>query len=328
MEFKNTTENNDNRVNIIDQSPQRVPQEMKLNNNNRKFELIVIFTSLIIFLAFLAILDKGKVAEKIFNKETVNLEGLKVKKFSSEAEFKEYLSKSTSSSNYFGSFSAQRNIGLPLSEGFGESVVPGGTLKTDMPAVPERVSETNVQVYGIDEPDIVKTDGVNIYFSNTFGRTYPLNVIDMGISQEEDGMFTHPLYNTKVIKAFPPEEIKTLSNISENGEMLLFDDVLVTLSGNKFSGYDIRDPGNPDRKWVQELEGNTQIEAARKFENKLYLIAQTYVYNTSPCPIPLIKNGMSITCTDIYYPPIGNSTDTTYTILIVNPDDGSIDNEE
>ncbi len=32
----------------------------------------------------------------------------------------------------------------------------------------ERVSETTVQVLGIDEPDIVKTDGKKIYFSQSF----------------------------------------------------------------------------------------------------------------------------------------------------------------
>src|SRR4030043_1992832 len=151
MEFKNTTENNDNRVNIIDQSPQRVPQEMKLNNNNRKFELIVIFTSLIIFLAFLAILDKGKVAEKIFNKETVNLEGLKVKKFSSEAEFKEYLSKSTSSLDYYslGGQTIQRGSEISTNDSAANSLMPGGNLSGLGDSSAERVSETNVQVYGI-----------------------------------------------------------------------------------------------------------------------------------------------------------------------------------
>ncbi|MBU4481525.1 beta-propeller domain-containing protein, partial [Patescibacteria group bacterium] len=47
---------------------------------------------------------------------------------------------------------------VPLSPAAKEGM--GGGL-----AAPERVSETTVQVPGVDEPDIVKTDGKEIYFS-------------------------------------------------------------------------------------------------------------------------------------------------------------------
>ena len=35
---------------------------------------------------------------------------------------------------------------------------------------PERVGETNVQVEGFDEPDVVKTDGANFYYSPVAGE--------------------------------------------------------------------------------------------------------------------------------------------------------------
>ena len=82
-----------------------------------------------------------------------------IKKFASEEEFKDYLAKGAAESEYSG-------------------FVMDGGLKTAMPSVslmegrgggeaPERVSETTVQVPGIDEPDIVKTDGKEIYFSRS-----------------------------------------------------------------------------------------------------------------------------------------------------------------
>ncbi|HDD72683.1 MAG TPA: hypothetical protein ENG00_01165, partial [Candidatus Aenigmarchaeota archaeon] len=40
---------------------------------------------------------------------------------------------------------------------------------------PERVSTTNVQVAGIDEPDIVKTDGKHIYISSE-AYYYPVEI--------------------------------------------------------------------------------------------------------------------------------------------------------
>ncbi|MBU1956599.1 beta-propeller domain-containing protein, partial [Patescibacteria group bacterium] len=42
-----------------------------------------------------------------------------------------------------------------------------------------RVSDTNVQVVGIDEPDIIKTDGTNLFFSSEI-RRYP-NAFEEGI---------------------------------------------------------------------------------------------------------------------------------------------------
>ena len=43
--------------------------------------------------------------------------------------------------------------------------------------IPERVGETTVQVKGIDEPDILKTDGKRIYFSSSYWprKTYVIN---------------------------------------------------------------------------------------------------------------------------------------------------------
>ena len=91
--------------------------------------------------------------------------------FTSNQEFMEYLENSESYSMYssiqtLGSLRTAMPmdgaVGIPatISQGMEGSVGMGESVSE-----PERVSETNVQVEGIDEPDIIKTDGNEIYFS-------------------------------------------------------------------------------------------------------------------------------------------------------------------
>jgi inhibitor of cysteine peptidase len=202
-----------------------------------------------------------------------------------------------------------------------------GSIGSSAPGIameaPERVSETNIQVGGIDEPDILKTDGINIYFSNNLSRPMPFR--EPNISIEEDYIAPEPANDTKVIKAFPPAEIQTLASINESGEMLLFGTTLVNFSGKRLTGYDVGNPSNPVKKWEKELDENTQIETARKFDNKLYLVSKRVLYgNKVVCPIPLIKDDISISCTDVYYPTIGGSSNMIFTVLVIDPQNGSV----
>ena len=100
-------------------------------------------------------------------------ESEKIEKFNSEQEFKDYLAKSQ--------ITQTGQIGFPMMMGGRAEFAPEATqldssAKLNVPlsagglggGIPQRVSETNVQVRGIDEPDIVKTDGKEIYFSQEF----------------------------------------------------------------------------------------------------------------------------------------------------------------
>lgn len=80
------------------------------------------------------------------------------------------------------------------------------------------VSNTNLQVLGVDEPELIKTDGANIYFYNT-----------------KD----HSVY---IAKAFPATELKVLKKIKlptsfSNPELFLSGKKLVILS-TKYNSYD------------------------------------------------------------------------------------------
>lgn len=251
-------------------------------------------------------------------------EKLQVKKFGTNEQFTNFLTKVGLRSSYYGGFAGESLETLNVSPGGQFGAIANTPLDSSMRVTPERVSETNVQVAGIDEPDIVKTDGENIYFSNSFGGVIPLTERSL----IEPGIYP-PSYNyrTKVIKAFPPDTAENLSEISESGEMLLFNDILVVFSGNKISGYNVSDPMKPVKKWSHELDENNYLMSSRSLEGKLYLVARTFVGSSSPCPLPVMKGSVSVPCTEIYYPNINAQSDSTYTVIIMDPYNGSVENK-
>jgi len=219
-------------------------------------------------------------------------------KFSSEEEFKEYLEESQLSQYGFGPFAA--TVGAPMMR---EAAIAGEAAVAE---IPERVSETTVQVKGIDEPDVVKTDGLRIYFSSD---------------------------ETRAIKSFPPEDLSILSEIDETGNLLLHYNMLIVLSPGYYYGsagyvygYDISQPSSPDQKFKIELNGS--VVGARLYNDKIYLITQDRIDYYRPCPIqPLNVNGrpIIIRCTDIYHPIRPIPTDVTYTAFILNPETGDVE---
>lgn len=188
------------------------------------------------------------------------------------------------------------------------------------------MSETNTQVKGIDEPDIIKTDGKNIYFSS--GSVGVMPVMERSIGK---GAAYLPPYSgkTRVISAFPAADIAVKSNIDKTGDLLLYKDTLTLFSGQQIFGYNIKDPGNPTQKWKIDLDQNTYLTASRLYQGKIYFITQTSINIGNPCPIvPLRINeaGMSIPCTSIYHPEVGIPVDVTYTASVLDPATGKVEN--
>ena len=139
-------------------------------DKNFAIAVIIGLFSMVFFLVLLTCTDLGYKFSTIipFSRhvpETPSMIG-GIKKFASEEEFKAYLQEAELES--YESFGM-----MPMGMGRGELMI-----QEEMPmakevavpsAAPERVSETTVQVMGIDEPDIVKTDGKEIYFSSGKG---------------------------------------------------------------------------------------------------------------------------------------------------------------
>ena len=133
--------------------------------------------------------------------------------------------------------------------------------KGETPIVIERYSKTNVQVEGIDEGDIVKTDGRYIYFS-----------------PEADVKIMYHVYpspwrrKTYIVEAFPPASAEVVGNISHGGILYLYNDTLIVIEGDKILGYNVSSPRNPRLKWKMDIEG-TYVDS-RLYSGKLYLVVR------------------------------------------------------
>jgi uncharacterized secreted protein with C-terminal beta-propeller domain len=240
--------------------------------------------------------------------------------FTSASDFTNYLEESealfgTSSYSYytFGTSGFRSLMGVSSETGL---LTP--SVFDESSYEPERVSETNVQVQGIDEPDIVKTDGSEIYYSTQGYRNY---------WWEWDYYYSYyPSGETKSIKAFPPENITEQSGIEDNGDLLLYNDTLVVISYNALKGYDVSNPESPELSWVIEL--NSSITTARLYNGKIYLITRSRVNSHTPCPMPLMSvNGalLEIACSRIYHPVNPTQIDQTYNVVTIDAVSGGVE---
>lgn len=234
-----------------------------------------------------------------------------IEKFSSEQDFKDYLEKSQMlEMGYMGlGFEAAR-AGVP-------DAIPEAAKGAGGEGELERVSTTTVQVAGIDEPDIVKTDGKEIYFSSSYYYwRYYYDYIEPSLN------------STKVIKAFPPADLALEDKIPQSGSLLLSKNILVIFSGYKIYGYDISNPKSPDKKWTIELDKNDYLVGARLYKEKIYLITADRINEVRPCPIEAVTvNGtpLTIKCAEIYHPIYPTPIDTTYIAMVVNPNSGKVE---
>ncbi|MBW9223033.1 beta-propeller domain-containing protein [Methanothermococcus sp. SCGC AD-155-E23] len=133
--------------------------------------------------------------------------------------------------------------------------------KEEAPIAIERYSRTNVQVEGIDEGDIVKSDGRYIYFS-----------------PEADVKIMYHIYpppwrrKTYIVEAFPPASAGVVGNISHGGILYLSNHTLVVIERDKILGYDVSSPRDPRLKWKIDIDG-TYVDS-RLYSGKLYLVVR------------------------------------------------------
>jgi uncharacterized secreted protein with C-terminal beta-propeller domain len=274
-----------------------------------------------------------------------------VVKFSSEKEFMDYIQKSSEARQAIGGYGiggegvSAPSMGVPvmMEKSALPSASPMAQGSADSSAV-QRYSQTNVQVAGIDEPDIVKTDGKEIYYSLPYyfyPRPLPmmrgeLDSAVMGVTAPEmmptDKVSIPPWREEKGgirnLKAFPPSDLKVDANIEKSGEMILSGSNLVVFSNdNKVYGYDVSSPASPKEKWSMEIKENSSLAASRLYGNKLYVITQTGFNDYKPCPFePVIMKGspLIIPCTQIYHPVVYSTADSTYSIMEIDPSNGSV----
>jgi len=194
---------------------------------------------------------------------------------------------------------------------------------TGMGGGADRISDTNVQVVGIDEPDIVKTDGEDIYFSNNF---YNYNQEPVFWRGEEIDRYSSKS-EIDIIKAWPPADVELKTAIEESGNLLLSDDVLVVFANRYIYGYDVSDSSNPEKLWTIKYDDRTYLQAARLYDDEIYLITKNNLSYGAPCPFAPIEFGntkLTIECTDIYHPIAPVPVDSTFVAMKLDLKTGEV----
>jgi len=263
-----------------------------------------------------------------------------IKNFSSEQDFKSYLlDNAGSESNFSGglsgrsmaweeagpsSFNAPMGLALPSMTGM------GGDFSSKSPA---RVSGTNIQVLGIDEPDILKTDGKEIYYSGNYyyspqvwSEAPVMNTTGKSVESMPPPQRIEP--KLQIIKAFPPASLSVINKIDKRGNLILSGNMLVVFAEPWIYGYDVSDPKNPQEKWKIELK-ESNIVSTRLYKDKIYLVSRSNINDIHPCPImPMTvwrdnqSSVVSISCERVYHPEANTPVDVTYNALTINPRSG------
>ncbi len=188
---------------------------------------------------------------------------------------------------------------------------------------PDRVAGSNVQVAGLDEPDMVKTDGRNFYYSPAAGR---YTVPPRPVESDANGAPVPPWAPSEshVIDVSDPGDPSTLTTIDSGGELLQTGDRLVVFNqtGGTVVGYDVSNPGSPVESWRLPLDA--RLVTARETGGRLYVVTQTFVGPETDCPITPL-GGRAIECGAIYAPETQTGADATYTAFSIDAESGDIE---
>ena len=251
-------------------------------------------------------------------------------RFSSKEDFIQYLGRDTGrSSMQVGGGAVPSVTGdVERRQAVGDdAAAPGAPLPTEE-TQPTRTSRTNVQVKGIDEPDIVKTDGSHLYISEIGGGGRP---IEPAMGSGASAPSPRITQKTSLVEAFPPENMSQVSSIDESGDLLRTGDSLIVLHNEGLTGFNVADPASPSESWNVAFEGDTQLVQARMYDGTVYVVTRDRVSLQNPrCPRPLLSaDGESITvpCTDIYHPERTIPAEATYHVSTIDPESGSVSRE-
>ncbi len=282
--------------------------------------------------------DNGQNQPPVNNNGASNIKydfSTEVAKFKSVEEFKDYLAqgKLINTSDYYGNMGIESREMLSTTsvmDEFGQNSLD--SVKTDSSASAgvsaDRYSETNVQVSGIDEPDIIKTDGKSIYYA----KQANYYMYEERMMVPTDSIYPYPQQQkaeTAIIKSLPLDDMKLLAKIDKSGELLVKDNMLVVFSGNEINGYDISKREEPAKKWTIKLDSdaNTVFDQARLYGDDIYLVTHTYFNELEPCPIrPLSYNDekLTIACGDIYHPIAPTPANSTYVAMKIDIKSGKV----
>jgi len=251
-------------------------------------------------------------------------ENATVETFDSEAQFRDYLSSSqarrgvTFVGGATGTPDVAREDAVETDDAASADGADGGASGGESASGgADRHADTNVQVAGIDEPDVLKTDGRSAFYA---GQRYSRYV------------------DTRVIDTEEPADPTVVSGVPEAGQLLLANDTLVVLQDEELHGFDVSDRENPEREWTKPIDG--RLETARLKGGELYLVVAEHTDREDPCPVEPLGGagdgsddaagddaaaGATVECSAVHYSPDATGADTTYSVVRLDPADGEVE---
>ncbi|MAG07506.1 hypothetical protein CMI46_01700 [Candidatus Pacearchaeota archaeon] len=227
-----------------------------------------------------------------------------IKTFNSYSELVDFVNQS-SGDYYYGGFGGDVVMA--------ESAVDGAAM--DSAGKSESASDfstTNIQVEGVDEPDIVKNDGKYIYVVS--GK------------------------KVVIVSAFPADEMKILSEIEFDDNVrniFINDGKLIVFSQSYDDGesrtkifvYDISDKEDPEME--QEIFADGNYRDARMIGDYVYVISNKHVYRGN-VELPVFEvDGVekSVVAEDVAYFPYEDYRYSFSSVMAVDLDDGDFESK-
>lgn len=180
--------------------------------------------------------------------------------------------------------------------------------------------QTNTQVEGIDEPDIVKlTDDAAYYSPNPIRYFLPIIEPNTDVAPYQH---SYPS-NTLVFDTVNTDRPEVISEINQSGKMLREGDRMVIYNRNKIVSYDVSDGENPTEVWEKKIPEDSEVESARSADGQLYFVIKSYTKN---CPVNPVSS-VDIDCNKIYHPVQLKSGESVYSVLSIEMDSGELNSE-
>lgn len=244
--------------------------------------------------------------------------------FDSEADFKAYVQESQNKRG--GVYTGIQEMAGVGSTGVALDTELQNSAEKNSRETATRRSSTNVQVTGIDEPDVLKTNGEQLFYAPS---SFYYGIFSKTI-QEDRIMAPQSDPEIQVINATPVDSLAVASQIDVQGDLLLADDALIVLGQQELTAFNVKDAAAPKEQWELKFQENTYYEQARLRDGVLYVIIRTVLDYDTPCPLkPAIVNDepLVIDCDQIYHPQVVVPTETTYTVMAIAAQTGKIEHE-
>lgn len=275
-------------------------------NNNDIFKIFLVFCVFSLLIALIGCTNgeidkpdsKTDINYQFGTYDEINLDiskDLKTLNFKSEEEFQEFIKTNEQNSANYG-MSSNREISSDMMV---DSVaMESSEISNDMAkSTPNDYSETNVQVKGVDEADIIKTDGNYIYTIS--GNT--LFIIHAYPGDESEIVSTIEFDQKPSNLFLKDDKIAVFGNFRDLDYFEKYD-LSTRSSFSYFNIYDVSDKKNPELVKEYKFQGN--YFNARMIGNEVYLVTSTGMnYEITP-PIPIIIDGENLktmAVNDVFY---------------------------